>query len=106
MGRSNRPRRHGRPRKGPAGGGIPPSSQRGGPEQVRYAGQVWSVRQVRPNDSGRSYLCPGCQQQVGAGTAHTVVWPTESMQELENRRHWHTVCWSARERRRPGGSFA
>ncbi|QFG67842.1 hypothetical protein [Ornithinimicrobium pratense] len=106
MGRSNRPRRHGRPRKGVAGGGLPPSVQRGGVGEVRYAGQLWLVRQVRPNDSGRSYLCPGCQQEVSAGTAHTVVWPAESMRELENRRHWHTVCWSARERRRPGGSFA
>ncbi|WP_131103750.1 hypothetical protein [Ornithinimicrobium sufpigmenti] len=106
MGRSNRPRRHGRPRKGAAGGGLPPAVQRGGVDEVRYAGQLWSVRQVRPNDSGRRYLCPGCQQDVSAGTAHTVVWPSESMLEVENRRHWHTVCWSARERRRPGGSFA
>jgi hypothetical protein len=106
MARSNRPRRHGRPRKGSGGGGVPPSLQRGGVVEVRYAGQSWAVRQVRPNDSGRDYLCPGCQQQVSAATAHTVVWPAASMQEVENRRHWHTVCWSARERRRPGGSFA
>lgn len=106
MGRSNRPRRRGRPRKGSSGGGLPPSLQRGDITEVSYAGQLWAVRQVRPNDSGRSYLCPGCQQQVSAGTAHTVAWPVESMQELANRRHWHTVCWRARERRRPGGSFA
>ena len=106
MGRSNRPRRRGRPLKGTAGGGLPPSLQRGGVTEVRYAGQLWAVRQVRPNDSGRGYLCPGCQQEVSAGTAHSVVWPAESMRELENRRHWHTACWSARERRRPGGSFA
>ncbi|WP_281965659.1 hypothetical protein [Serinicoccus marinus] len=107
MPRSNRPRRGGRPRRpagaGSGGGGLPP---RRGPEEVRYAGQVWAVRQVRPNDSGRSYRCPGCQQQVGAGVAHTVAWPVDGMQQAENRRHWHTVCWSARERRRPGGSFA
>ena len=105
MPRSNRPRRRGRPGKG-TGAGLPPSLQRGGVSEVRYAGQVWSVRQVRANDSGRVYRCPGCQQEVGAGTPHTVVWPVGSMQELDNRRHWHTVCWSARERRRPGGSFA
>jgi len=74
--------------------------------EVRYAGQLWSVRQVRANDSGRVYVCPGCQQDVGAGTPHTVAWPAESMRELDNRRHWHTACWSARERRRPPGSFA
>ncbi|WP_299518535.1 hypothetical protein [uncultured Serinicoccus sp.] len=107
MPRSNRPRRGGRPRArqggGPAGVGDP---LRRGVEEVRYAGQVWAVRRVRPNDSGRSYRCPGCQQEVRADVAHTVAWPTEGMQQAENRRHWHTVCWSARERRRPGGSFA
>lgn len=106
MGRSNRPRRRGRPLKRSGGGGIPPALRQGGPGEVHYAGQVWAVRQVRANDSGRSYLCPGCQQQVSAGTPHVVAWPTGSMQELENRRHWHAACWSARERRRPGGSFA
>lgn len=106
MGRSNRPRRGGRPRKGPSRGGLPPALHRGGVGEVRFAGQLWSVRQVRANDSGRSFVCPGCQQQVSASTPHTVVWPAESMLEVENRRHWHTVCWSARERRWPGGSFA
>lgn len=74
--------------------------------EVRYAGQVWAVRQVRANDSGRVYRCPGCQQEVGADVAHTVVWPAAAMGQLDNRRHWHSVCWAARERRRPGGSFA
>lgn len=106
MARSNRPRRRGRPLKGAAGGGLPPSLQRGGLIEVRYAGQLWSARQVRANDSGRVYVCPGCQQQVGADTPHTVAWPAESMQELANRRHWHTSCWAARERRRPPGSYA
>ncbi|WP_238335743.1 hypothetical protein [Serinicoccus kebangsaanensis] len=107
MPRSNRPRRGGRPRgRSRAGAGPPGDLLRRGVQEVRFAGQVWSVRTVRPNDSGRRYVCPGCQQQVGADVAHTVAWPTEGMQQAENRRHWHTVCWSARERRRPGGSFA
>lgn len=75
-------------------------------QEVRWAGQVFAHRQVRGNDSGRSFVCPGCQQQVGAHQPHTVAWPVGGMQEIENRRHWHTVCWNARERRRPGGSFA
>lgn len=111
MPRSNRPRRRGRPlppRDGAPAGGA--GAGRGGPERgvgtVRYAGQTWSVRQVRPNDTGRAYRCPGCQQQVRAAEPHTVAWPADGMQQEENRRHWHTVCWSARERRRPGGSFA
>lgn len=106
MPRSNRARRGGRPR---ARGTTPPArpgSRESSLGQVSYAGQVWAVRAVRPNDTGRSYRCPGCQQEVTSGVAHTVVWPVEGMQQAENRRHWHTVCWSARERRRPGGSFA
>jgi hypothetical protein len=105
MPRSNRRRRGGRPRPG---GGPPsaPAARGGQVATTRYAGQVWSVREVRGNDSGRSYLCPGCQQQVGAATPHTVVWPEDAMQGIDNRRHWHTPCWAARERRRPGGAFA
>lgn len=74
--------------------------------EVAWAGQVWAVRQVTPASTGRRYRCPGCQHEVGADVAHTVVWPVDGMQQVDNRRHWHTVCWAARERRRPGGSFA
>ena len=37
--------------------------------------ELWAARQVRPNDTGRAYRCPGCQHEVGADVAHTVVWP-------------------------------
>ncbi|SOC52759.1 hypothetical protein [Ornithinimicrobium cerasi] len=104
MPRSNRPRRSGR--AAPGAGGLPTSLRRPTVTEVSYAGAVWAVRQVRPNDSGRSYRCPGCQGEVGADVAHAVVWPAEAMQTVENRRHWHSVCWAARDRRRPGGSFA
>lgn len=105
MPRSNRPRRKGKPQsQGPS---VAPAMAQGSwVSTTRYAGQEWSVRQVRANDSGRTYVCPGCQQQVSAGVSHAVVWPNDGMGGLDNRRHWHTPCWSARERRRPGGSFA
>ncbi len=77
-----------------------------GPSDVSYQGLQWTVREVRGNDSGRTFRCPGCQQEVAAAMPHTVVWPSETMHGVENRRHWHTRCWSARDRRRPGGSFA
>lgn len=77
-----------------------------GTASVRYAGQLWSIRHVQGTDSGREFRCPGCQQQIAAATPHTVVWPQEAMQGLDNRRHWHTTCWAARDRRRPGGSSA
>ncbi|HKJ12472.1 MAG TPA: hypothetical protein VJ976_08820 [Ornithinimicrobium sp.] len=104
MPRSNRPRRRpgqrGAPARAPGAGAERP------PNTVRFAGTLWTVREVRGNDSGRAFRCPGCQQQVLASTPHTVAWPSQTMHGVENRRHWHTRCWAARERRKPGGSFA
>ncbi len=108
MPRSNRPRRP----RGRRGGGEPgPGTGRStgsGPSvvDVEYAGQVWSFRQVRGNATGRSYRCPGCQHEVSAAVPHTVAWPAEAMGGVDNRRHWHIPCWQARDRRRPGGSWA
>lgn len=104
MGRSNRKRRGG---KVPPRRGGPPVSDRGPVlDEVEFAGQEWTFRQVRGNDSGRTFLCPGCQQDVPASTPHTVAWPSSSMTGVENRRHWHTTCWNARDRRRPGHAWA
>lgn len=105
MARSNRPRRGGRPVRRSAGDGIP-SVREPTVTEVLWAGQRWAARQVRPSSTGRVYRCPGCQGEVGADTPHTVAWPAETMNQVDNRRHWHTVCWAARERRRPGGSWA
>jgi hypothetical protein len=110
MPRGNRPRRS----RGLASGGAtgagrgagPPASRWSFTADVEYAGQVWSSRPVRGNASGRSYRCPGCQHEVSAAVPHTVAWPAEAMSGVDNRRHWHTPCWQARERRRPGGSWA
>lgn len=106
MPRSNRPRR----RSGASGPGRGEEGvarlQRLSRDVVEYAGQAWTVRRVRGNDSGRSYRCPGCQQEVSAAVPHTVVWPSEAMRGVDNRRHWHIPCWDSRDRRRPGGSWA
>ncbi len=75
---------------------------------VEYDGGRRSVRQVGGNDTGRSYRCPGCQHQVSARTPHTVVWPEDGMAGIggvDARRHWHTACWQARDRRPPRGSW-
>jgi hypothetical protein len=54
------------------------------------------VRALAGGASGRAYRCPGCDQELPAGTPHVVAWP----EGRENdRRHWHTACWSARDRR-------
>nr|WP_071606293.1 hypothetical protein [Luteipulveratus halotolerans] len=77
----------------------------GGTRTESYAGGRWSVRSLRGNSEGRSYTCPGCQQQLSSATAHVVVWPADGLGDVEDRRHWHTSCWSARERRPPRGSW-
>jgi hypothetical protein len=77
----------------------------GAPRRERYAGGEWFVRRVTGASSQRSYLCPGCQQQVVPGTPHVVVWPADGLGGIDDRRHWHAACWTARERRRPGGAY-
>ncbi|UNX53968.1 hypothetical protein MF406_13505 [Georgenia sp. TF02-10] len=66
-------------------------------------GEPYTVRQVRGSD--KAYRCPGCDQLVPPGVAHVVAWPAEHLlgaqAGLADRRHWHTACWQARDRRRP-----
>lgn len=66
-------------------------------------GQAYHVRRVR--GSAKSYRCPGCDQLIEPGTDHLVAWPGEHLLGAEagvaERRHWHTACWQARDRRRP-----
>jgi hypothetical protein len=57
-------------------------------------GQV--VRQVTGMASAGPYRCPGCDQELRAGTPHVVAWPEG---RPDDRRHWHTACWAARGRR-------
>ena len=54
------------------------------------------VRSLSGSATGRAYRCPGCDHELVAGTAHVVVWPEG---REDDRRHWHTTCWSARGRR-------
>lgn len=62
----------------------------------------WIVRSVTGSASAKSYRCPGCDHEVRPGTAHTVAWPAVDGNGggLADRRHWHTPCWNARDRRR------
>ena len=79
----------------------------GQPHRERYAGSEWFVRRVTGrgvSGPSRAYLCPGCQQTIAADTAHVVAWPAEGLGGLDDRRHWHTPCWSARDRRHARGS--
>ena len=101
-----RGRRPGPPRR--AGGGLPGPR----PDRVEEGSDGdWVVRPVMgAAATAKTYRCPGCDQEIRAGTPHVVTWPayardsdldpwdTDSAADL--RRHWHTTCWRARDRRR------
>ncbi|WP_344307422.1 hypothetical protein [Brevibacterium samyangense] len=63
----------------------------------------WIVQSVRGNSSGKSYICPGCNQVLPASTAHVVAWRSDEEfgigVGLDGRRHWHAACWRSRHRR-------
>jgi hypothetical protein len=71
-----------------------------------FGGREYVVRRVNGSAATKSYRCPGCQQVIRPATPHTVAWPVEastfdsSATGLDERRHWHNACWSARETRR------
>lgn len=63
----------------------------------------WVVRAVTGSAATRAYRCPGCDQEIRPATPHVVAWPAVPDDEsaLEARRHWHSACWNARDRRAP-----
>ena len=108
MPRRNLPARHGTVRK-PAGGGRKPGGGEGAGGELRAGEQSQSWRGVEyrvraVSGSGQSesapYRCPGCDQLLPAGLAHLVAWPADDL-DASDRRHWHTACWRARDRRTP-----
>jgi hypothetical protein len=105
MPRANRPRRGAISR--PRGEQAPLDLDRalGGVERREVHGDgEWFVRRVSGAGSTKAYRCPGCQQEVPPGIPHVVAWPADGLGGVEDRRHWHTPCWSARGRRQPRGS--
>jgi hypothetical protein len=64
---------------------------------------AWSVRHIPVESALRTYRCPGCDQEIPPGFGHVVVWPADERGDVTDRRHWHTACWLARDRRRPTG---
>lgn len=57
------------------------------------------VQVVHPFQAIKSYICPGCENEIARRVGHVVVVPIEA---VELRRHWHTACWKRRATRRPG----
>ncbi|OBJ56469.1 hypothetical protein [Mycobacterium sp. 1423905.2] len=79
-------------------GAMPPPLRRveTGPDGYEY-----EVRPVAAARALKTYRCPGCDHEIRSGTAHVVVWPAESSEDVEDRRHWHTPCWANRANRGP-----
>lgn len=74
----------------------------GGTERAeQWRGREYRVRTLSGAGSVGPYRCPGCDQLLAANTPHLVAWPAEDLAATD-RRHWHTGCWSARDRRAPG----
>ena len=70
-----------------------------------WSGEEYAVRTVTGAAAAKAYRCPGCDQQIPPGRPHVVVWPALDAVAAD-RRHWHSGCWAARERRTPGGQRA
>ncbi len=72
-----------------------------GPERIESAPDgEWMVRATPGAAAGKTYRCPGCDQEIRPGTAHVVVWPAYTP-GLAERRHWHSPCWKGRLERHP-----
>lgn len=79
----------------------PPASRR---VEIGPDGHEYEVRPVAAARAVKTYRCPGCDHEIRVGTAHLVVWPTSTGGGpglVEDRRHWHTPCWSHRATRGP-----
>jgi hypothetical protein len=53
------------------------------------------VRSVQPYEATKTYVCPGCNREIPAGTGHVVAVPKDAP---DLRRHWHRGCWTRRVR--------
>ena len=71
-----------------------------------FGGEEYVVRRVTGSAATKLYRCPGCHQVIRPAIPHTVAWPVvpasfaAGATGLDERRHWHTSCWAARESRR------
>ncbi|MBC7630001.1 hypothetical protein [Aeromicrobium sp.] len=79
----------------------PEKAVRARPERVaEKADGSFYFRPIAGSSSTKDYRCPGCAQLIRQATPHVVAWPVEkallSESAIDERRHWHTACWSRR----------
>ncbi|MCZ4124881.1 ATP/GTP-binding protein [Streptomyces sp. H39-S7] len=93
------PRRN-HPRGGDSSADRPgePGPGRGSERTETWQGEEWSVRPIAGSAAGKSYRCPGCDQEIPPAVGHLVAWP-EYGGGVDDRRHWHRACWNAKDRR-------
>ncbi|MGH3724213.1 MAG: hypothetical protein ACRDUS_08805 [Mycobacterium sp.] len=97
MGRQGRRRR---PHRQPD---VPPALSIGG-DQVEQGpdGYDYRVRRISGARAIKIYRCPGCDHEIAVGVAHVVVWPADASGDgVDDRRHWHSSCWTNRGNRGP-----
>ena len=59
---------------------------------------LYTVRNLSGAGSTKPYRCPGCDQMIPLATPHIVAWLED---DEDSRRHWHSTCWSKKDKRRP-----
>ena len=70
--------------------------------EVGPDGYDYDVKPVAAARALKNYRCPGCDHEIKPGIAHLVVWPADAGETaVDDRRHWHTPCWSNRSNRGP-----
>lgn len=74
-----------------------PGSPRGRRRYVTdpLLGTLAELQTIQPYNALKSYLCPGCNQEIRARTGHLVVVP---LNHPDDRRHWHKACYSRASR--------
>ena len=56
--------------------------------------QVDGMR-VQTSLAKKRYVCPYCNGAIEVGVRHVVAYPDEA---LDDRRHFHTPCWSKKSK--------
>ena len=66
-----------------------------------HADGDWYVRSLTGSSATKTYRCPGCDHEIRPATPHVVAWSADDPRGADDRRHWHTPCWTARSKRGP-----
>ena len=72
-----------------------------GERREDWRGETYAVRAITGSGATKAYRCPGCDQEIRSGAPHLVTWPEFDV-AADDRRHWHSACWAARDTRAPG----